>query len=47
MGRTDDVIKVAGHRIGSAEVESHIVSHKSVAEAAVVPIPDKIKGQEL
>lgn len=47
MGRTDDVIKVAGHRIGSAEVESHIVSHKSVVEAAVVPIPDKIKGQEL
>jgi len=47
LGRLDDVIKVAGHRIGSAEVESHIVSHKSVAEAAVVPIPDEIKGQAL
>ena len=39
MGRTDDVIKVAGHRLGTAEVESHIVSHKSVAESAIVPIP--------
>jgi acetyl-CoA synthetase len=45
MGRIDDVIKVAGHRIGTAEVESHIVSHEFVAEAAVVPIPDDIKGQ--
>jgi acetyl-CoA synthetase len=47
LGRLDDVIKVAGHRIGSAEVESHIVSYKPVAEAAVVPIPDKIKGQAI
>ena len=47
MGRTDDVIKVAGHRLGTAEVESHIVSNKAVAEAAVVPIPDKIKGQAI
>ena len=47
MGRIDDVIKVAGHRLGTAEVESHIVSHKAVAEAAVVPIPDKIKGQAI
>tara|TARA_Y100000310_G_scaffold342247_1_gene444586 strand:+ start:4629 stop:6584 length:1956 start_codon:yes stop_codon:yes gene_type:complete len=47
MGRIDDVIKVAGHRIGAAEVESHIVSYKAVAESAVVPIPDKIKGQEI
>ena len=45
LGRIDDVIKVAGHRIGTAEVESHIVSHKAVTEAAVVPIPHKIKGQ--
>jgi len=44
MGRSDDVIKVAGHRLGTAEVESHLVSHKTVAEAAVVPVPDKIKG---
>jgi acetyl-CoA synthetase len=47
MGRLDDVIKVSGHRLGTAEVESHIVSHKDIAEAAVVPIPDKIKGQEI
>ena len=47
MGRADDVIKVSGHRIGSAEVESHIVSHKAVAESAVVPIPDQIKGQAI
>ena len=47
MGRTDDVIKVAGHRIGSAEVESSLVSHKAVAEAAVVPYPHEIKGQAI
>ncbi len=47
MGRIDDVIKVAGHRIGSAEVESSLVSHKSVAEAAVVPYPHEIKGQAI
>ena len=47
MGRTDDVLKVAGHRIGSAEVESSLVSHKSVAEAAVVPYPHEIKGQAI
>ncbi len=47
MGRTDDVIKVAGHRIGSAEVESSLVGHKAVAEAAVVPYPHKIKGNAI
>ncbi len=47
MGRSDDVIKVSGHRIGTAEVESHLVSHPAIAEAAVVPIPDPIKGQAL
>jgi len=47
MGRCDDVIKVAGHRIGSAEVESSLVSHPSVAEAAVVPYPHDIKGQAI
>ena len=47
MGRIDDVIKVAGHRIGSAEVESSLVSHASVAEAAVVPYPHEIKGQAI
>ncbi len=47
MGRLDDVIKVAGHRIGSAEVESAIVSHEAVAEAAIVPYPHEIKGQAI
>src|SRR3989338_8629250 len=47
MGRIDDVIKVAGHRIGSAEVESSLVSHKAVAEAAIVPFPHDIKGQAI
>ena len=47
MGRIDDVIKVSGHRIGTAEVESAIVSHEAVAEAAIVPFPHEIKGQAL
>ena len=45
MGRIDDVINVSGHRIGTAEVESALVSHKNVAEAAVVGMPHEIKGQ--
>jgi len=45
MGRLDDVINVSGHRMGTAEVESALVSHKKVAEAAVVGFPHKIKGQ--
>jgi acetyl-CoA synthetase len=44
-GRVDDVINVSGHRIGSAEVESALVEHPQVAEAAVVAIPHDIKGQ--
>ena len=47
MGRIDDVINISGHRIGTAEVESALVSHKKVAESAVVPMPHKIKGQAL
>ena len=47
MGRVDDVIKVSGHRIGAAEVESALVSHPKVAEAAVVPIPHDIKGEAI
>jgi acetyl-CoA synthetase len=47
MGRIDDVINVSGHRIGTAEVESALVSHKDVAEAAVVPFPHEVKGQAL
>jgi acetyl-CoA synthetase len=45
MGRLDDVINVSGHRIGTAEVESALVSHAAVAEAAVVGMPHEIKGQ--
>ena len=45
MGRIDDVINVSGHRIGTAEVESALVSHAQVAEAAVVGFPHEIKGQ--
>ena len=45
MGRIDDVINVSGHRIGTAEVESALVSHKDVAEAAVVGMPHDLKGQ--
>jgi acetyl-CoA synthetase len=47
VGRIDDVLNVAGHRIGTAEVESAIVSHPSVAEAAVVGRADDLKGQAL
>ncbi len=47
MGRIDDVINVSGHRIGTAEVESALVSHEKVAEAAVVGMPHEIKGQGL
>jgi acetyl-CoA synthetase len=45
MGRIDDVINVSGHRIGTAEVESALVSHPSVAEAAVIGFPHEVKGQ--
>jgi acetyl-CoA synthetase len=45
MGRIDDVINVSGHRIGTAEVESALVSHPSVAEAAVIGVPHEVKGQ--
>jgi len=45
MGRIDDVINVSGHRMGTAEVESALVSHEAVAEAAVVGVPHEIKGQ--
>jgi acetyl-CoA synthetase len=45
LGRVDDVINVSGHRIGTAEVESALVSHAAVAEAAVVGYPHDIKGQ--
>jgi acetyl-CoA synthetase len=44
-GRIDDVLNVSGHRLGTAEVESALVGHKSIAEAAVVPMHHDIKGQ--
>jgi acetyl-CoA synthetase len=47
MGRIDDVVNVAGHRLGTMEVESALVSHPLVAEAAVVARPDELKGQAL
>jgi acetyl-CoA synthetase len=47
MGRVDDVISVAGHRLGTMEIESALVSHPAVAEAAVVGKPDEIKGEEV
>ncbi len=45
VGRIDDVLNVAGHRLGTSEIESALVSHRDVAEAAVVGRPDEIKGQ--
>jgi acetyl-CoA synthetase len=47
MGRVDDVINVSGHRLGTAEIESALVSHPAVAEAAVVGKPDELKGQAI
>ncbi|MGA7221353.1 MAG: acetate--CoA ligase [Candidatus Acidiferrales bacterium] len=47
LGRVDDVIKVAGHRLSSMEIESVLVSHAAVAEAAVVARPDEIKGEAI
>ncbi len=47
LGRADDVLKVAGHRLGTAELESAFVSHKTVAEAAVCGIPHEVKGEAI
>ena len=47
VGRADDVLNVAGHRIGSAEVESALVSHPAVAEAAVIGKPDELRGEAI
>tara|TARA_Y100001978_G_scaffold170304_1_gene159588 strand:- start:542 stop:1399 length:858 start_codon:yes stop_codon:yes gene_type:complete len=47
MGRVDDVISVSGHRLGTMEIESALVSHKSVAEAAVVGKKDELKGESI
>jgi acetyl-CoA synthetase len=47
LGRYDDVLNVAGHRIGTAEVESALVSHPAVAEAAAIGVPDAVKGETI
>lgn len=47
LGRTDDVINVSGHRLGTAEIESALVSHPKVTEAAVVSRPDELKGEAI
>jgi acetyl-CoA synthetase len=47
MGRVDDVLNVSGHRLGTMEVESALVAHAKVAEAAVVGRPDDLKGQAI
>ncbi|MBD2089652.1 acetate--CoA ligase [Microcoleus sp. FACHB-1515] len=47
MGRVDDVLNVSGHRLGTMEIESALVSHPAVAEAAVVGKPDDLKGEEI
>ncbi|MDD9932404.1 MAG: acetate--CoA ligase [Myxococcales bacterium] len=47
VGRIDDVVNVSGHRLGTAEIESSLVAHDDVAEAAVVGIPDELTGQAL
>ncbi len=47
MGRIDDVLKVSGHRLGTAEIESALVKHPSVAETAVVGFPHEIKGEDI
>ena len=47
VGRADDVLNVSGHRIGSAEVESALVSHSAVAEAAVIGKPDEVRGESI
>ena len=47
LGRADDILKVAGHRIGTAELEGCLVSHQGVAEAAVCGVPDEVKGEAI
>jgi acetyl-CoA synthetase len=44
VGRIDDVIKVSGYRLGTAEIESGLVSHPAVAEAAAIGVPDEVRG---
>ena len=46
-GRLDDVLNVAGHRIGTAEIESSLVAHQNVAEAGIIGVPDELKGEAI
>jgi len=47
LGRADDVLNVAGHRIGTADIEGSLIRHPAVAESAVVGLPDPIKGERI
>ena len=47
LGRSDDTIKIAGKRVGPAEVESVLVNHPAIAEAAAIAVPDEVKGNEI
>jgi acetyl-CoA synthetase len=47
QGRSDDVVNVSGHRIGTAEIESALVSHAAVAESAAIGIPHEVKGESV
>jgi acetyl-CoA synthetase len=47
LGRSDDVLNVAGHRIGTADVESALITHPAVAESAVIGVPDELKGEAI
>jgi acetyl-CoA synthetase len=47
LGRSDDVLNVAGHRIGTADVESAMITHPAVAESAVIGVPDALKGEAI
>jgi acetyl-CoA synthetase len=47
LGRSDDIVKVAGHRIGTADVESSLIQHPAVVESAVIGLPDELKGERI
>jgi acetyl-CoA synthetase len=47
IGRVDDVIKVSGHRLGTAEIESALITHPAVAESAAIGLPHELKGQAI
>jgi len=47
LGRSDDVVNIAGHRIGTADIENALVSHPAVAEAAAIGLPDELKGERI